>query len=66
MQIILNDAAYDCAPSSTLAQLLTQLDLPNQAMAVAVNRRVIRRADWPSCVLNEHDRVDIVRAIGGG
>jgi sulfur carrier protein len=64
MEIQLNGAPYD-APA-ILADLVAQLDLQGQALAVAVNRLVVPRQKWPAYALLPRDRVDIVRAIGGG
>lgn len=51
---------------TTLRQLVDQLDVPQQAVALAVNRRVVPRQMWPQHVLLAQDKIDIVRAIGGG
>ena len=64
MDIELNGAPYQ-APDC-LADLVAQLELSGQKLAVAVNRRVVPRPQWATCKLSAHDRVDIVRAIGGG
>jgi sulfur carrier protein len=40
--------------------------LLGKSLAVAVNREVVPRQLWPQHVLQPSDRVDIVRAIGGG
>ena len=62
--IELNGAPY-VAPA-LLADLVEQLELAGQKLAVAVNRRVVPRAQWAVYQLLARDRVDIVRAIGGG
>jgi sulfur carrier protein len=64
MDIELNGAPYQ-APA-VLADLVAQLELTGQKLAVAVNRQVIPRPQWASHHLLPRDRVDIVRAIGGG
>ena len=64
MDIELNGAPFDAPP--VLADLVIQLALTGQALAVAVNRQVVPRPQWPSYQLLPRDRVDIVRAIGGG
>ena len=51
---------------TTLRELVDQLDVPNQAVALAVNRQVVPRQMWPQHVLLSQDKIDIVRAIGGG
>ena len=38
----------------------------HQALALAVNRSVVPRQGWSARTLEAQDKVDIVRAIGGG
>jgi sulfur carrier protein len=49
-----------------LKDLIDTLQLTGQALAVAVNRQVISREKWGDHALKANDRVDVVRAIGGG
>jgi len=37
-----------------------------EGIAMALNGRVVRRADWAATALSEGDRVEIVRAMQGG
>jgi sulfur carrier protein len=46
--------------------LIDALSLTNQALAIAVNREVVPRAQWRERRFMVGDKVDIVRAIGGG
>ena len=64
--IVLNGAPHTVPPAHSLAELVESLALSGQALALAVNRSVVRRQDWPQQVLVGGDQVDIVRAIGGG
>jgi sulfur carrier protein len=66
MEIELNGAPHRVTENQTLLELVASLALSNQALAVAVNRQVVPRQTWPERVLQPSDRVDIVRAIGGG
>ena len=66
MKIVLNGEAYQVAQEHTLLDLIHALNLSGQAIAVAVNRQIIARPQWPNQVLQEQDKVDVVRAIGGG
>ena len=50
----------------SLADLIAQLDLPAQRIAVEYNRTVVRRAQWDSTLLGDGDRVEIVHFVGGG
>ena len=52
--------------ASTLAGLITELDLPVARIAVELNRDVVRRSDWDSTMLKDEDRIEIVHFVGGG
>ena len=68
MQITLNGEEQTLADGLTLEDLLRQNNVsPSQkGVAVAVNAEVIPRGDWPDVRLEPGDRVDVIRAVGGG
>ena len=66
MEIELNGAPHKVQENQKLQDLVESLALANKALAVAVNREVVPRHLWAERVLQASDRVDIVRAIGGG
>ncbi|MFZ6818133.1 sulfur carrier protein ThiS [Undibacterium sp. Ji22W] len=66
MEIQLNGELRVLSPKTDLHSLIVELQLGSQAIAVAVNRQVIRRTQWQQHTLQAGDQVDVVRAIGGG
>ncbi len=66
IDIEVNGELRTVASRTTLAQLVERLEVPDQALALAVNRSVIPRQMWSQHVLLAQDKIDIVRAIGGG
>ena len=66
IEIELNGAPHAIAAHQCLQDLIDALELSNKALAVAVNREVVPRHSWRDRVLQPMDRVDVVRAIGGG
>jgi len=66
IDIEVNGEAHRIGPGTTLAELLVALELPGQALALAVNRSVVPRQQWTERRLQARDRIEIVRAIGGG
>lgn len=66
MEIELNGAPHPISENQNLQDLVAALELSNKALAIAVNREVVPRQKWAQHVLQPRDRVDIVRAIGGG
>ena len=66
IEIELNGAPHRIASDLHLQGLIEALALANQSLAVAVNREIVPRDLWPLRTLMSQDRVDVVRAIGGG
>jgi sulfur carrier protein len=66
MEIELNGVPHPIAESQNVQELVVSLDLADKSLAVAINREVVPRHMWQQRVLQASDRVDIVRAIGGG
>ncbi len=66
IKIELNGEAHQIARNCSLQDLIDSLQLQGQTLAVAVNRQVVTKQKWIERKLEANDRVDIVRAIGGG
>ena len=66
MKVFINGESKDLSGTPSLAELITQLDLPAARIAVELNREVVRRADWSGTMLKEYDRIEVVRFVGGG
>ena len=66
MEIELNGAPHQLDEPQTLQALIAALALSGKAIAVAVNRQVVPSHLWAQHVLQPQDKVDMVRAIGGG
>ena len=66
MKITVNGEEREVEAGATVAGLLELLELKPERLAVELNRRIIRRADWGRTALNDDDRVEIVHFVGGG
>lgn len=66
IEIELNGAPHRVVADQMLQHLIDALDLTNKSLAVAINRQVVPRHRWHDTPLRAQDRVDVVRAIGGG
>ena len=66
MRVYINGESREVEGTPSLAQLITQLDLPAARIAVELNREVVRRHEWGNTVLSEDDRIEIVHFVGGG
>ena len=66
MRVYINGESREVQGNPSLADLITQLDLPAARIAVELNREVVRRGDWDETVLHDDDRIEIVHFVGGG
>ena len=66
MEIILNGEILSLPDQSTVQDLVDQLKLKQQRLAVEVNLEIISRSRYPEHRLQAGDKVEIVHAIGGG
>ena len=64
--IHLNGEPREVAEGQLVQGLVAELNLGNQALAVAINREIVPRQKWQERALMPADKVEIVRAIGGG
>lgn len=62
----INGVARAWKPAWTLEALLSELEATGPGVAVERNRVVVRRAEYPGCVLEPGDEVEVVRLVGGG
>jgi thiamine biosynthesis protein ThiS len=66
MRVFINGESRELSGTPSLAELITQLDLPAARIAVELNREVVRRNDWSGTMLHQDDRIEIVHFVGGG
>ena len=66
MQIILNGESTIVHATTTIAQLIEQLQLTGKRIAVEINEEIVPRSAHANTPLHEGDKVEIVHAIGGG
>jgi thiamine biosynthesis protein ThiS len=66
VKLHINGETRDTPALATLADLAAWLDLPSFGSAIELNGEVIRRADHPATPLQEGDRLEVVRLVGGG
>ena len=50
----------------SLAELIQQLGMKGDRVAVELNREIVARADWAETRLNDGDRLEVVHFVGGG
>ena len=66
MNVYVNGQLRELPDTTSLAELVAQLELPAARVAIELNREVVRRSEWGSTMLKDEDRIEIVHFVGGG
>ncbi|MFQ5441426.1 MAG: sulfur carrier protein ThiS [Thermodesulfobacteriota bacterium] len=66
MILKINGESREVSDGMTLEDLVEELEIKRAGIAVDVNREVVPRGSYGEKVLEEGDRVEIIRMVGGG
>lgn len=66
MKLQINGEQRELPDGLTLAELLEQLAMKADRVAVELNREIVRREAWAQTRLQPGDRLEIVQFVGGG
>lgn len=66
MQILVNGERRDATLGTTVDDLLRELEIRSDRVAVEVNLEVLDRQEFARRGLQEGDRIEIISFIGGG
>jgi len=66
MRLIVNGENLEVSNVETLQDLLKELQIEPQRVAVEINVSIVKKSDYSTFKLSEGDRVEIVNFIGGG
>ena len=65
-KIQLNGAPHEINRGTNLKELLNNLKIQKNRVAVEVNGEIIESENYQKFILNKNDKVEIVQFIGGG
>jgi sulfur carrier protein len=66
MRLFINGDEKSFPDSLSLAQLIEQLGMKGDRVAVELNREIVSRAQWTETQLHDGDHLEIVHFVGGG
>jgi thiamine biosynthesis protein ThiS len=66
LTIVVNGNHTEIDEGSGISDLIKLLGLDTERVAVELNKRIVRRADWGSTTISGGDKVEIVHFVGGG
>lgn len=66
MIVLVNGESREISEEASLEELLVRLAIPRDRVAIELNQKVVRRAEWSATTLHESDKIEIVHFVGGG
>ena len=66
MQIDVNGDVRDVPAGANLAEILGFLGLPKDRVAVELDRKIVRKTEWESCLVAPGAELEVVHFVGGG
>jgi len=66
IEIIVNGDAHLINPGARVTDLIKQLELAQERLAIELNHTILPRAKWDETELRSSDRLEIVHFVGGG
>lgn len=64
--MLINGEEKTLAQAATLANLLAQLGYRQELVAVELNGKIIKQAQFTSTTVTDADKLEIVSFVGGG
>jgi thiamine biosynthesis protein ThiS len=64
--VVINGQPSTVAAQQTLLELLQRLGLDPARVAVELNRRIVKQAQWSDTVVSSGAQIEIVQFVGGG
>lgn len=66
MQLQINGELRSFPEKLSLSELIVQLGMKQDRVAVELNLEIVPRGNWEATVLKDGDRLEIVHFVGGG
>ncbi len=66
INVFINEIKTNTSKKTSIELLLSNLGVKNKFIAVEVNQMIIPKSDYKNYYLKENDKVEIIKAIGGG
>ena len=66
MTIFVNGERVDCGDARTVEELIQHHQLPPETALVEHNGTALRRGEWSDKLLQENDRIELLRVAAGG
>jgi thiamine biosynthesis protein ThiS len=65
-QVTLNGEPRSFPLAATLLDIVRELDLEPERLAIELNRAIVKRENWDAAVVESGSEIEVVQFVGGG
>jgi thiamine biosynthesis protein ThiS len=66
MKLLINGETKEISGELNLTELLKHFSLPQERIAIELNKEVVRKKDWESIKVSDGDKLEVIHFVGGG
>ena len=66
MNLIINGDKMSFNEGASVYDILLELDILDNVMAIALNSQVAKQDNWKECMPKENDKLEFLNFVGGG
>jgi thiamine biosynthesis protein ThiS len=66
MKIFINGETKEITDELNLRELLKHFSMPQERIAVELNKEVVRKKDWENVKIADGDKLEVIHFVGGG
>ena len=66
MYIKVNNENQEISENTSIEQLVEQLKISTNGIAIAINNTVVKKSEWNSTIINNTDDILIIKSTQGG
>jgi len=66
LKVVVNNKEVEISDESTINDLISEMNMPDRGIAIAINNEVIPKENWAGFKLIKETRVTLIKATQGG
>lgn len=66
MKVVVNNKEVEISDQATINALISEMNMPDKGIAIAINNEVIPKGNWSEFKLEKEMRITLIKATQGG
>ena len=66
LKVVVNNKEVEISDQATINALISEMNMPDKGIAIAINNEVIPKGNWSEFKLEKEMRITLIKATQGG